>query len=57
MLSGNGGQKVYIVPSLDLVAVFTGAAFNAESPVSAMMARTLLPAVLSASTSPPSRNH
>lgn len=46
MLSGNGGQKVYFVPSLDLVAVFTGGAFNAESPVNTMMARVLLPALL-----------
>ena len=35
MLSGNGGQKVYLVPSLDLVAVFTGGSFNAESPMNA----------------------
>lgn len=48
MLSGNGGQKVYIVPALDLVAVFTGGAFNQESPVNAMMARVLLPALLGA---------
>ena len=33
MLSGNGGQKVYLVPSLDLIVVFTGGAFNVESPV------------------------
>lgn len=46
MLSGNGGQKVYIVPSLDLVAVFTGGAFNQESPVNTMMADVLLPALL-----------
>ena len=46
MLSGNGGQKVYIVPSLDLVAAFTGGAYNAESPVNTMMARVLLPALL-----------
>jgi CubicO group peptidase (beta-lactamase class C family) len=50
MLSGNGGQKVYLVPSLDLIAVFTGGAFNAESPVNAMMARVLLPSLLSATT-------
>jgi hypothetical protein len=48
MLSGNGGQKVYLVPSLDLVAVFTGGAFNAESPVNAMMTDVLLPALLAA---------
>lgn len=46
MLSGNGGQKMYLVPSLDLIAVFTGGAFNAESPVNAMMARVLLPALI-----------
>jgi CubicO group peptidase (beta-lactamase class C family) len=45
MLSGNGGQKVYLVPSLDLIAVFTGGAFNRESPANAMMARVLLPAL------------
>lgn len=46
MLSGNGGQKVYLVPSLDLIAVFTGGAFNVESPVNEIMARVLLPAML-----------
>lgn len=48
MLSGNGGQKVFIVPSLDLVVVFTGGAFNAESPVNAILARELLPGLLDA---------
>ena len=46
MLSGNGGQKVFLVPSLDLIAVFTGGAFNAESPVNTIMARVLLPALM-----------
>jgi len=46
MLSGNGGQKVFLVPSLDLIAVFTGSAFNVESPVNEMMAQVLLPALL-----------
>jgi CubicO group peptidase (beta-lactamase class C family) len=53
MLSGNGGQKVYLVPSLDLVAVFTGGSFNAESPVNAMMAQVLLPTLLSTRATPP----
>ncbi len=47
MLSGNGGQKVYLVPSLDLIAVFTGGAFNVESPANEVMAHVLLPALLS----------
>ena len=53
MLSGNGGQKVYLVPSLDLVVVFTGGSFNAESPVNAMMTEILLPAMLSTRAPPP----
>jgi hypothetical protein len=48
MLSGNGGQKVYLVPSLDLIAVFTGGSFNVGSPVNEMMARVLLPALIEA---------
>ncbi len=52
MLSGNGGQKVYLVPSLDLVVVFTGGAFNVESPVNEMMARVLLPALLQGAHAP-----
>lgn len=51
MLSGNGGQKVYLVPSLDLIVVFTGGAFNVESPVNAMMTRVLLPALMEAASS------
>ena len=48
MLSGNGGQKVYLVPSLELIAVFTGGAYNVGSPVNEMMARVLLPALIEA---------
>jgi CubicO group peptidase (beta-lactamase class C family) len=51
MLSGNGGQKVYLVPSLDLIVVFTGGAFNVESPVNTMMARVLLPALMGTGSS------
>jgi CubicO group peptidase (beta-lactamase class C family) len=46
MLSGNGGQKVYLVPSLDLIVVTTGGGFNVESPVNEMMSGVLLPALL-----------
>jgi hypothetical protein len=46
MLSGNGGQKVYLVPSLDLIVATTGVAFNVESPVNQMLAGVLLPALL-----------
>jgi CubicO group peptidase (beta-lactamase class C family) len=48
MLSGNGGQKVFIVPALELVVVFTGGAFNVESPTNRIMARVLLPSLLDA---------
>ena len=45
MMSGNGGQKVFLVPSLDLIVVFTGGSFNAESPANEVMAGRLLPAL------------
>lgn len=46
MLSGNGGQKVYLVPSLDLIVVTTGVAFFDDAPANQMLARVLLPALL-----------
>ena len=46
MLSGNGGQKVFLVPSLDLIVASTGVAFFVESPLNEMMARVLLPALM-----------
>ena len=46
MLSGNGGQKVYLVPSLDLIVVSTGSAFFVDSPLNEMMANVLLPSLL-----------
>ena len=49
MRSGNGGQKVFLVPSLDLTVVFTGGAFNLESPVNEMMSRVLVPVLLDTS--------
>jgi CubicO group peptidase (beta-lactamase class C family) len=46
MLSGNGGQKVFVVPSLELIVVSTGSAYFVEAPVNEMMAQVLLPALL-----------
>ncbi|HEY6487860.1 MAG: serine hydrolase [Terracidiphilus sp.] len=44
---GNGGQKIYLVPQYDLVAVFTGGGYNAEStPPNAIMAKIILPALI-----------
>lgn len=44
---GNGGQKIFIVPEFDLVAVFTGGAYNAGSaPPNKIMTTILLPALM-----------
>lgn len=48
---GNGGQKIYVVPQYDLVAVFTGGAYNADgTPPNAIMATAILPRLVAASS-------
>jgi hypothetical protein len=44
---GNGGQKIYLVQQYDLIAVFTGGGYNAEStPPNTIMAKIILPALM-----------
>jgi CubicO group peptidase (beta-lactamase class C family) len=46
---GNGGQKIYLIPELDLIAVFTGSDYNSGgSPPNKIMARIVLPRLLEA---------
>ena len=46
---GNGGQKIYLVPQYDLVAVFTGGDYNADSaPPNSIMAKIILPRLMEA---------
>jgi len=46
---GNGGQKIYLVPQYDLVAVFTAGAYNAdEAPPNRIMVQVILPALIAA---------
>ncbi|HEY3745115.1 MAG TPA: hypothetical protein VGL17_02680, partial [Gemmatimonadaceae bacterium] len=44
--TGNGGQKIYIVPALDLIVVLTGGNYNSHSPAMEIMGKDLLPAIL-----------
>jgi CubicO group peptidase (beta-lactamase class C family) len=46
LATGNGGQKIYMIPSLDAVVVMTGGNYNTNSPSTAIMRRELLPAML-----------
>ena len=47
--TGNGGQKIYLVPEHDLVAVFTGGAYNTGgAPPNRIMARVILPRLIAA---------
>lgn len=46
---GNGGQKIYLAPQYDLVAVFTCGGYNAEStPPNTIMAKIILPTLMNA---------
>jgi CubicO group peptidase (beta-lactamase class C family) len=48
---GNGGQKIYLVSQYDLVAVFTGGGYNAEStPPNTIMAKIILPKLMKAAS-------
>jgi CubicO group peptidase (beta-lactamase class C family) len=51
---GNGGQKIYLLPQYDLVAVFTAGDYNTESgaPPNKIMANIILPALIAAHAHP-----
>ncbi len=46
---GNGGQKIFILPQYDFVAVFTGGGYNADStPPNTIMEKIILPRLMEA---------
>lgn len=48
MATGNGGQKIYLLPTLDAVVVFTGSNYNSprDTPPNELMPKYILPALL-----------
>jgi CubicO group peptidase (beta-lactamase class C family) len=45
MATGNGGQKIFLWPALDLVVVMTGGNYNTQSPANALAIKYILPAL------------
>ena len=45
MATGNGGQKIFVWPSLDLVVVMTGGNYNTSSPANQLAIKYILPTI------------
>jgi CubicO group peptidase (beta-lactamase class C family) len=43
MATGNGGQKIFLWPALDVVVVMTGGNYNTSSPANALATKYILP--------------
>jgi hypothetical protein len=43
---GNGGQRIYLWPTLDLLVVITGASYNEQSPSDEIQIKYILPAAM-----------